>query len=76
MSLYFQLATETRFYNKILLVLSREFLEAIKKKILTEIDITSWDTITEKNMHRNRYRGNKEGKPYNSNKLIIYSCCV
>jgi hypothetical protein len=39
MSLYFQLATETRFYNKILLVLSSEFLEAIKKKFSLKLTL-------------------------------------
>lgn len=61
-----------KFHDEILEVLPREGLEATKNKILSEIDITSWDTIAKDNKHLStwfRYRGQQGvGKPYDPKK--------
>nr|CAB3462233.1 unnamed protein product [Digitaria exilis] len=68
-----------KFHDEILEVLPREGLEATKNKILSEIDITSWDTIAKDNKHLStwfRYRGQQgvasmaRCAPWNAQELV------
>ncbi|KAF8661178.1 hypothetical protein HU200_057290 [Digitaria exilis] len=57
-----------KFHDEILEVLPREGLEATKNKILSEIDITSWDTIAKDNKHLSTWFRYRQGVGCTRNK--------